>query len=309
MSGLAQGTTYSIKYIHTSPIIENNAIQHLLSEIDQSLSLYQPNSLISQFNTNSRGVLADFHLKNVVQSSLKICATTQGSFDITSKPISLLWGFNAPTPLSIPSKDLVHQTLQFVGPHHLCFIGDSLLKDNPNTSIDCDGIAQGYTVDQLSLFLINKGIIDFMVELGGEVFSSGKNLSGQDWVIGIEGSEVYEKDDYFISKKIYLSNMAVTTSGSMKKYRKLGKRYWSHIVDPCSGFPVDNGIVSVTVIAKDAITADAYDNGFMVMGIQSALMLANKTEDLGIFIAYVNADGSLTDTSNAYFKRFLIQQY
>lgn len=308
LSGQAQGTTYSIKYIHSSPIIEINAIQDLLSQIDQSLSLYQPNSLISQFNKSKRGIKADHHLMNVVRRSLLINATTQGCFDITSKPISILWGFNAAVPQSIPSKDLVRQTLKFVGSHHLSFKGGSLIKSNPNTMIDCDGIAQGYTVDQLSLFLRSKGITDFMVELGGEVYCSGKNLSGQDWVIGIEGTEVYERDDRFISKKISLSNMAVTTSGSMKKYRKLGNRYWSHIVDPRTGFPVDNGIVSVTVIARDAITADGYDNGFMVMGIQSALMLANQSEDLGIYIAYVNADGSLTDTSNAYFKRFLLQQ-
>ena len=308
LSGQAQGTTYSIKYIHTSPIIENNAIQHLLSEIDQSLSLYQPNSLISHFNKAKRGVEADHHLIQVVRKSLLINSITQGCFDITSKPISMLWGFNASMPQSIPSKDLVRQTLKFVGSHHLSFYRDSLVKDNPNTMIDCDGIAQGYTVDQLSMFLRNKGINDFMVELGGEVFSSGKNLSGKDWIIGIEGTEVYARDDHFLSKKISLSNMAVTTSGSMKKFQKLGNRYWSHIVDPRTGFPVDNGIVTVSVIAKDAITADAYDNGFMVMGIQSALTLANQTEDLGIYIAYVNADGSLTDTSNAYFKRFLIQQ-
>lgn len=308
LSGQAQGTTYSIKYIHSSPIIEINAIQDLLSQIDQSLSLYQPNSLISHFNKSKRGIKADHHLMNVVRRSLLINATTQGCFDITSKPISILWGFNAAVPQSIPSKDLVRQTLKFVGSHHLSFNGDSLIKSNPNSKIDCDGIAQGYTVDQLSLYLRSKGITDFMVELGGEVYSSGKNLSGQDWVIGIEGTEVYERDDLFISKKISLSNMAITTSGSMKKYRKLGNRYWSHIVDPRTGFPVDNGIVSVTVIARDAITADAYDNGFMVMGIKSALMLANQFEDLGIYIAYVNADGSLTDTSNAYFKRFLLQQ-
>jgi thiamine biosynthesis lipoprotein len=245
---------------------------------------------------------------NVVRRSLLINATTQGCFDITSKPISILWGFNASMPQSIPSKVLVRQTLKFVGSHHLSFRGDSLIKSNPSTKIDCDGIAQGYTVDQLSLILRKKGIADFMVELGGEVFTSGKNLSGQDWVIGIEGTEVYEKDDHFISKKISLSNMAVTTSGSMKKYRKLGNRYWSNIVDPCTGFPVENGIVSVTVIANDAITADGYDNGFMVMGIQPALMLANQSENIGIYIVYVNADGSLTDTSNAYFKRFLLQE-
>jgi thiamine biosynthesis lipoprotein len=144
-----------------------------------------------------------------------------------------------------------------------------------------------------------------MVELGGEVYASGKNLSGKEWVIGIEGPDVYKGDDHFIAKKISLSDMAVTTSGSMRKFRKLGNRYWSHIIDPRTGLPVDNGIVSVTVIGKDAITADAYDNGFMVMGIQSSLLSANKSKDLGVYIVYVKADGSLSDTSNAYFKQFL----
>jgi thiamine biosynthesis lipoprotein len=185
---------------------------------------------------------------------------------------------------------------------------DSLIKDNPATKIDCDGIAQGYTVDQLSLFLRNKGITDFMVELGGEVYSSGKNSAGNDWVIGIEGSDLYAGDDHFISKKLSLSNMAVTTSGSMKKFRKLGSRYWSHVVDPRTGLPVDNKIVSVTIIAKDAMAADAYDNGFMVLGIDSSFSLANQIKDLGIYIVYVNPGGSFSDTSNAYFKRFLLHQ-
>lgn len=308
LSGQAQGTTYSIKYVHTSAIIENNDIQALLDDIDQSLSLYKPTSLISQFNQNSRGVKADAHLMNVVRISKMINTYTHGCFDITAKPISSLWGFNSAKPISIPSKPLLHKTLQFVGSHHLSIFKDSLIKDNPKIKIDCDGIAQGYTVDVISSFLREKGINDFMVELGGEVFTSGKNLNDKAWIIGIEGSDKHASDDNFISKKIGLSNLAVTTSGSMKKFRKVGNRYWSHIVDPRTGLPVDNGIVSVTVIAKDAITADAYDNGFMVMGIQSALSLANQSKDLGLYIVYVNKSGTLSDTSNTYFKRFLLNQ-
>ena len=308
LNGQAQGTTYTIKYIHSFAIIDNKAIQTVLVSIDHSLSLYKPTSLISLFNQSNRGVRADVHLMNVVQASKLINVSTHGCFDITAKPISMLWGFNSAMPSSIPSKELLQKTLKTVGSNHLFFIEDSLIKDNPNTKIDCDGIAQGYSVDQISLFLRNKGINDFMVELGGEVFTSGKNLNGKNWIIGIEGLDVFKGDDHFISNKIRLSNLAVTTSGSMKKFRQLGKRYWSHVVDPRTGMPVDNGIVSVTVIAKDAITADAYDNGFMVMGIQSALLLANQSSDLGVYIVYVNADGSFSDTSNAYFKHFLLNQ-
>ena len=308
LTGKAQGTTYTIKYIHASAIVDIIAIQQILSEIDQSLSLYLPTSLITQFNKSSRGVNVDVHLSNVVRKSLLVSTASQGCFDITIKPISMLWGFNAVTPKSIPSLALLQKTNKVVGYHHLSFNRDSLVKDNPNTQIDCDGIAQGYTVDQLVLFIRNKGITDFMVEVGGEVFASGKNLAGRDWIIGIEGSDVYKGDDRFISNKISLSNMAVTTSGSMKKYQKLGNSYWSHIVDPRTAMPVDNRIVSVTVIAPDAITADAYDNALMVMGVNQAFALANSIKDMGLYIVYANKDGTVSDTSNLCFKQFLIHQ-
>jgi thiamine biosynthesis lipoprotein len=305
LTGLAQGTTYTIKYIHASAIIDSTSIQQILSEIDHSLSLYQPTSLISNFNKSSRGVKADVHLLKVVRNSLLVSTATHGCFDITIKPISMLWGFNAKNPNSFPSLALLQKTNKFVGYHHLSFNRDSLVKDNPNTQIDCDGIAQGYTVDQLALFIRNKGISDFMVEVGGEVYASGNNLAGSDWIIGIEGVEVYKGDDHFITKKINLSNMAVTTSGSMKKYRKLGNRYWSHIIDPRTARPVDNGIVSVTVIGPDAITADAYDNAFMVMGVNKAIVLANSIKDMGLYIVYANKDGTVSDTSNLFFKQYV----
>ena len=308
LTGQAQGTTYCIKYIHPSAIIDKNEIQQILSEIDQSLSLYQPTSLITQFNKSSRGVNADVHLSYVVRNSFLVSKATDGCFDITIKPISMLWGFNAAAPKSIPSSDLLQKTSKVVGYHHLSFNKDYLVKDNPNTQIDCDGIAQGYTVDQLAFFIRKKGITDFMVEVGGEVFAAGKNLAGRDWIIGIEGADVYQGDDHFISNKISLSNMAVTTSGSMKKYQKLGNRYWSHIVDPRTAMPVDNGIVSVTVIGPDAITADAYDNAFMVMGINKAFALANSIKNMGLYIVYANKDGTVSDTSNLCFKQFLIHQ-
>jgi thiamine biosynthesis lipoprotein len=303
--GRAQGTTYNIRYIYSSPIVDSQNIHQLLSEIDHSLSLYQSTSLISQFNQANRGVKADIHLLSVITKSLQVSKASNGSFDITSKPISMLWGFNASIPKKIPSKERLLQTLKYVGSNHLSLKNDSLIKDHPKTQIDCDGIAQGYTVDQIALLLRKKGITDYMVELGGEVFASGKNLSGNDWIIGIEQPSMVPGKDQFIGKKINLSGLAVTTSGSMKKFRKLGKSYWSHIVDPRTAFPVNNGIVSVTVIAPDAMTADALDNAFMVMGVNKAMRLANSLDSIGLYIVYASKEGSLNDTSNAVFTRYL----
>lgn len=308
LSGRAQGTTYDIRYIHSSPIIDSIDVHDVLSAIDQSLSLYQPISLISQFNNNIRGVKADSHLLNVVRKSISVSKVSEGCFDITSKPVSMLWGFNSSMPRSIPSRTTIMSTLKLIGSAHLSFQNDSLIKDNPKTMIDCDGIAQGYTVDQLSLFLRNKGITDFMVELGGEVYVSGKNLSDNNWIIGVEQPTFDAADEPFIGKKISLSDMAVTTSGSMKKFRKLGNNYWSHVVDPRSARPVNNGIVSVTVIASDAMTADAFDNAFMVMGVNRAMTLANSFTDMGLYIVYACKDGRLADTSNAFFDKYTISR-
>lgn len=306
--GRAQGTTYNIRYIHSSSIIDSQDIHLLFSEIDQSLSLYQTASLINQFNRNYRGVKLDSNILNVVTKSLDVSKATNGCFDITIKPISMLWGFNASLPKFIPSKETIRQTLKFVGSNHLSLTNDSLIKDNPNTKIDCDGIAQGYTVDRLSILLRNRGLTDFMVELGGEVYASGKNLEGKDWIIGLENPSLTYSDDQFIGVKIGLSNRAVTTSGSMKKFRKLGNHYWSHIVDPRTAMPVNNGIVSVTVIAPDAMTADAYDNAFMVMGVNKAMDLANSLSDVGLYIVYAQEDGILADSSNVFFDRFILSK-
>lgn len=307
INGKAQGTTYTIKYIHAESFALQSDIDSLLSEIDNSLSLYKKTSLISLFNASTKGVKFDDHLLFVVSSSLMFSSASQHSFDITSRPISLLWGFDTASLRARPNTGSLKTALQHVGSHHLSFRNDSLLKDDPMTLLDCDGVAQGYTVDQLSKLLLRRGINNFMVELGGEIFTSGQNLDGNSWVIGIEDPVSFMAGDHFLSKKVALSGLAITTSGSLRKFRKLGKRYFSHIMDPRTGFPVDNGIVSVTVIAKDAIAADAYDNAFMVLGLDNSFKLFDVNKSIGFYIVYTKPDGSLADTANAYFKRFLLK--
>jgi thiamine biosynthesis lipoprotein len=108
-----------------------------------------------------------------------------------------------------------------------------------------------------------------------------------------------------VTKVVNISNKAITTSGNYRKYKKLGNLYFSHIIDPIQGRPVNNGIISVTVIADDAITADALDNAFMVMGIEKSFQLIQVLPSVGFFITYKNTSGMIVDTANNYFKTYL----
>ncbi len=304
LDGNAQGTTYTIKYISTDSVLAKFEIDSILNGIDQSLSLYNPHSLISLFNKSTIGIKFDQHLFNVVSRAIQTYRISEGAFDITCKPLSLLWGFGKEAN-SLPSKEKITSALLSVGSNKLIFRNDSLIKLLPNVLIDCDGIAQGYSVDVLFEFMLHKGLSNFIVELGGEIRTAGFNLNNLPWVIGIENPNLSYDNEFMVTEKVALSCKAITTSGSYRKFKKIGNQYFSHIIDPVQGHPVNNGIISVSVIANDAITADALDNAFMVMGIEKSFAFQKNIRDVGFFILYQKKDGTIADTSNAFFKSYL----
>lgn len=303
--GQTQGTTYSIKYISTDSVVSKNEIEEQLTFIDQSLSLYNSQSLISSFNKSKKGIISDNHLKKVVSASLEIFDKSKHRFDITCKPLSEIWGFNNTSKILSPSSKLIYQTLRLVGSHNIHFKGDSLIKTNPFIKIDCDGIAQGYSVDILFNFLRNIGLSNFIVEIGGEVRSSGYNQDSKPWSVGLENPASSIDDIFLVNDIVEISNKAITTSGSYRKYKKIGNQYFSHIIDPVKGRPVNNGIIAVTVIAEDAMTADGWDNAFMVLGIKDSFKLLESMPDMGVNFIYRDKQGNVTDTCNTYFKNFL----
>jgi len=306
ISGFAQGTTYSIKYLYPDSIIRKFEIDSILKSIDTSLSLYLPTSRISIFNTSTKGVIVDHHMKNVVEKSIEINVLSKGYFDITSKPLSDIWGFGQKSVNNPPTEKQMKNILQHVGVNMLYFKADTLLKRNPKTEIDCNGIAQGYSVDVLCDFLIEKNIKNFIVELGGEIKTSGNNEMGMPWVVGIENPNSNYDQAYLIDKKIAISNLAITTSGSYRKFKKFGTKYVTHIINPLTGKPMESKIISVTVIAENAMQADALDNVFALLGIQDSFELLKQLPETGLYIVYKHPSGEVRDTSNQFFKDHLV---
>lgn len=305
LSGYAQGTTYSIIYYSRNESVKNIQIDSILDNIDQSMSLYKQNTLISQFNASPRGIRLDAHFKKVIQKSFEIYKASKGYFDITIAPLVQAWGFGPVKAEAMPSKASIIQAKKHIGSDKLLLKGDSLLKTDPEVKIDVNGIAQGYSVDVLADFLESRGIANYLVELGGELRVKGKKLPGAEpFHIGIE-SPSDNLTEGPVRKILQIPEGAITTSGSYKKFYTADQKRISHLIDPRTGYPFQNDMISVTVYAKDAITADGYDNVLMGMGIKKSLKFLKSRRNMEAYFIYQKKDGTIADTASAGFYKFI----
>lgn len=306
INGVAQGTTYHITYYEFDSIVTKKNIDSILAKLDSSISIYKNYSIISQFNNSAVGCEADEHLKEVVDKSLETYFSTKGIFDITVYPFTEAWGFGIKKTSSIPSPAIIKQLHFCVGSQYIYWSGNKLLKKKSCVKLDPNGIAQGYSVDVLSDFLEKKGINNYLVELGGEIKVKGrKQPGGEPMKIAIE---IPSTDGLTVSLEqriIVLKEGAVTTSGSYRKFYESKGRKISHIIDARTGYPSANELISVTVFAADAITADAYDNALMVMGLSKALSFTEKRKEIAAHFVYRKKDGSIADTASKKFYSLL----
>jgi thiamine biosynthesis lipoprotein len=305
INGRAQGTTYAVTYFASDSIILHHQLDSILDVIDSSMSLYKPYSVINAFNNSKRGCIADPHLRKVIEKSLLAWKQTSGLFDITVMRLVKAWGFGPNTSSSIPDSVTIRKLVQCTGSSGLQLKGDSLVKSIPCLAIDVNGIAQGYSVDVLASYLESSGINNYLIELGGEIRIKGRKQPGNEKMkIGIEapsGDEVQMS----LQKVLEMDEGAITTSGNYRRYYESNGKHISHLIDPRTGFPVQNELISVTVFASDAITADAFDNALMLMGLEEALNFTEQHENIAAYFIYRRPDHSIADTCSRKFRKLL----
>ncbi|MVN74926.1 FAD:protein FMN transferase [Hymenobacter sp. HMF4947] len=306
LSGYAQGTTYAITYYAPDSLVTSQDITTQLAEIDASMSLYQPGSLINQFNQSARGIVADQHLRVVVRKALQVYQATGGRFDATVEPLVQAWGFGTRPVAAPPSAATIRAILPHIGSDKIHLKGDSLVKDLPAMHLDLNGIAQGYSVDVLATLLERHHIQDYLVELGGEIRVRGhKWPSGELMRIGIEQPDTSAFAAAAMQQVICLPAGGVTTSGNYRKFRQWGGVRSAHLIDPKTGYAFQNELISVTVVATDALTADAYDNALMGMGLASALTFLKQNPALQAYLIYQRPDGTAAATATAGLQQLL----
>ena len=161
----------------------------------------------------------------------------------------------------------------------------------PETQLDCSAVAKGYACDQVARMLERKGCNNFMVEIGGEVVTKGKNNKGNDWVIGInkpiEGGAAGE-----LQERLHISGKSMATSGNYRNYRYENGKKVSHTIDPRTGYPVEHSLLSATVIADDCATADALATAFMVMGVEKAMQFCSDNSSIDALFIYSDSIGN-----------------
>lgn len=302
IKGYSQGTTYHIIYYAADSTVSQNQTDSLLSRLDQSVSLYLPKSLICNFNQSKKGITIDEPFRILVNKAVEINQATDGAVDITVKPLVDAWGFGVKKTAVFPDSAEVKHILKNVGIDRIWLQGNFLHKKYPGVQIDLNGIAQGYAADLLADFLEHHHIENYLVEIGGELRVKGRKPDGELFKIGVEAIDGDDLMPEPLRKIITPGYGAVTTSGNYRKHLQAGGKQISHIIDPKTGYPAENEMISVTVWAKDGITADGYDNGFMAMGLKRTLRFLEKRTDIGAYIIYKKNNGAVADTVTKGFK-------
>ncbi len=303
ISGTAQGTTYRVIYYSTSAAVTKMQFDQLLDQIDSSLSVYKPYSLISRFNKVEKSVLMDVHLQTVVRRALAISASTKGISDITVMPLMQAWGFGPNGIASDPDSAVIRNLLPIIGYNNLRIKGRRLIKKKKGVRIDVDGIAQGYAVDLMANLLEQHGVVNYLIELGGEIRVRGKKYPGSiPMKIGLEAPGDENSELPVIHQIISIDSGAITTSGNYRRYVQLKNgRKIQHLINPFTGYPFFNELISVTVWASDAITADGYDNALMGMGLHDALEFLSHHQELQAYFLYQDGDKVVKDTATTGF--------
>lgn len=308
VSGFAQGTTYNITYENSTNKDYSQAIDSILKAFDKSLSTYDSTSIISRMNANDNLVEADDWFVDVFNKSAEISAISDGAFDITVGPVVRVWGFgNGP----VAKHDTAHidSLLQFVGMGKVKLDGRKLVKQMPGVQIDVNAIAQGYSVDVVCDFFDKQGIKNYLVEIGGEVRGKGTNAKDKLWHIGIDRpSDGNLSPGADLQAIIEINNKALATSGNYRKFFVEDGVKYAHTIDPKTGFPARNTLLSATVVCDDCISADGYATAFMVLGVDKSKELAQKLKGIEVYFVYSNQQGDYEVFFSEGMKKMIVEQ-
>jgi thiamine biosynthesis lipoprotein len=282
--GQVFGTTYSI--IYEAETNYQKQIDSLFYVVNASMSTYQTNSIISKLNRNEDNEV-DSHFRRVYSASKEIYKKTDGAFDPTIGAVVNAWSFGPEKRIISLDSLKIDSLMLSVGLDKVYRVGNNIIKPK-STFLDFNAIAKGYGVDVIAEFLENQNVNNYLVEIGGEIRAKGKNTEKQSaWRVGIDTPNFEGVQKSLIA--ISLIDEAMATSGTYRKFKidENGKRY-AHIIDTKTGYPSKTNILSVSVIANDCMTADAYATAFQAMGIENVKVFLKNHPELKVFFIFEN---------------------
>lgn len=308
LNGDTMGTTWSVTFTGEPQggIPElNGAIEAALEQVNDEMSTYRPNSVLSRFNQAPAGTVMELpeDFTQVLKESLKISRDTDGAYDITVGPLVNLWGFGPdPKRSEPPSREQIDTARQRVGWDKLELQGRRLTQPG-RVYVDLSSIAKGFGVDKVADVLEKHGISNYLVEIGGELRASGHKPYEQPWRVAVERPAAGVRE---MEKIIALNDMAIATSGDYRNFFEDHGEIYSHTIDPRTGYPVGHKLGSVTVLHSSCMTADGIATALTVLGPEEGLAFAKAQQVAVLFV--VRTDQGAKEIMSPAFKALLDAQ-
>jgi FAD:protein FMN transferase len=305
-TGFIQGTTYSV-------VFENDArfkaeklkseAEKILHDFDMSLSLYVDSSILSKVNRNE-DVILDNYFTEAFRKSDQISKLTGGAFDITVGPLVKAWGFGPDEHKSF-SESKRDSLLKLVGMDKVKIENGKVIKADPGINLDFNAIAQGYSVDIICRFFDSKKIKSYLVEIGGEVRVKG-DKHGVLWRIGIDRpSDDNNVPGNDLQAVINLKDRSLATSGNYRKFYVENGIKYSHTIDPKTGYPARNQLLSATILADECATADGIATACMVIGKDKSIEFLGLHPEYDAFLVYSDNSGNYLTWTTENLKKYI----
>lgn len=302
------GTYYNIRYESEKDL--EDSIKAAFSAFDNSLSMFNPRSVLSAVNAN-RDTVTDDCFEQMWAEAKRVHSLSNGAFDITVAPLVNYWGFGTKEKnyaLSLTPKEeekaAIDSILQFVGFDKIMLTGHQVTKSDPRVMIDAGAVAKGQACDLIAGMLRRNGCVNRLVDIGGEVVCHGVNAQGKTWQVGITkpnlNNEGAQKE---LQEVVEAPNICMATSGNYNNYYYAGKERRSHTIDPRTGYPVQHPLLSATVISSSCMRADALATACMVLGADSAIQMMAKAKDAECYLIVAHNDSLVTMCSPGWNSR------
>ncbi len=305
---LAQGEVWTTGYHITYEADEDlaDSVKAVFNRVDESASAFNQNSLVSQINQNKTDK-TDVLFRLMYNTSLNINKATGGAYDVTVMPLVNAWGFGYKQG-KLPNKPMIDSLLQFVGVAKTQLQGRRIVKHDARTQFDFSSIAKGLGCDEVAHMLERNGVANYLVEVGGEVVAKGKNQRGTAWQVSVDmPSEDEQGNERASALVLRLEQGAVATSGNYRRFKNVGGKKVSHIINPVTGYSSESSLLSVTIVASNCMEADAWATACMAMGIDKTKAMFEHHKNLGVMTICAKPNGDLVVWSNAVFASHVVQ--
>ena len=297
-------TPYSVKY-EASQNLENE-IRQVMRDYYHAINPFDSTSIIAHVNRNEE-IAVDSIFTMVFNTAMRVAEATDGALDVTCAPYINAWGFGFKTDSTAVTQALIDSLSQIVGYHKVALVDGKVIKKDPRLMLNFSALGDGCACDLIAHLLDNHGVENYMIEVGGEVRTSGHNPRGVAWHIGIVTPEDDPDGNNSNLQAVAMldGRYGLATSGNYRNFYERNGRKYGHTINPTTGYPAEQDVLSATVIAPTSIEADAYATALMVMGREKAREIAIEHKELAYYLIYIDSNDSICTEQSPSFDHFL----